>query len=176
MSGPAEAAFIGLLKRGFIGTIFKASLDASGYIQISLAAKNRSKAETFIRSLTTRVDTDLRATVAERAKLLVLSLEPLLSKTENANVGLSDSVKQAIISGTAYSQGGLSLFTQAGDLQVIAEKQGRAIGVVISVLAGLFLGVLAAFVVEAIANIRKDVEVMGRIREALGKGGENAQS
>ncbi len=169
MAGPDDAEFVGLVKQGFIGGTYKVSVD-SGSIQVSLKATNQAKAEAFMRSLATRVDADLRKEVARRARLLSTSMEPLLARVESANAGLSDSIKQAMISSNAYSIGELPLFTQVGDLQVITEKKSGAKGAIVVTFAGFFLGLLAAFVAEAIANIRKDEEAMRRIREALGKG------
>jgi capsular polysaccharide biosynthesis protein len=160
MSGPEDTDFRTFLIKEFIGKKYSCTIDKDGALRLSIQDKDRAVAETFLKSVVALTDQTLRQEVSKRARVIADSMDTLIAETEKKGLAVSVEARQMLLSSRNFMNENTTLLQTVSDLQVSRIKNGRSTGAIVTVLAGFFLSILAAFIAEAIANVRKDEEAL----------------
>ena len=132
--------------------------------------KNRSVAETFLKTMVGITDLKLRQEVAKRARVIADSMETVLSESEKKGLPVSVEARQMFLSSRSFTNEETSLFQELSGVETSRERVGRLKGTIITVVIGFIIGILFAFIAEAVANVKKDEDAMRKIRAALAYG------
>ncbi len=170
MTGPDDPDFLTYLKKDFLGKKYSCTVVIDGSLRLSLKNKDRAIAASFLKAIIDLTDLRVRQDVAKRARSIADSMEAVLIESGKKSLPVTAEAQQMFLASRSFASEDMPLFQPASGMQTSREKKGRSTSAVGMVLAGFFLGILLAFVVEAIANVRKDEDAMRRIREAMAHG------
>jgi hypothetical protein len=91
-------------------------------------------------------------------------------KSENlSSAGLSDSVRQLIITSNIYREGKTPALVITSGPEILINSQSRGKNAIIVVGAAFFLSIFLAFALDYVDRIKADPESSAKIRKALGK-------
>lgn len=171
MTGPDDPSFLSLLKKDFIGKgIYTCTVNGDGALVFSVNNKNRSVAETFLKTMVGVTDLKLRQEVSKRARVIADSMETVLVESEKKGLPVSVEARQMFLSSRSFTNEDTSLFQELSGVETSRERVGRSKGAIVTVAVGFILGILLAFVVEAVMNIKKNEDTMRKIRAAMAHG------
>ena len=170
MTGPDDPDFLAYLKKDFLGKKYTCTMGSEGGLRLSLKNQDRVVAETFLKAMVEFTDLRLRQDVARRARSIADSMKSILSDSGKLGFPVAAEAQQMFLGARSFANEDTPLLQPVSGMETSREKKGRSTGAVVTVLAGFFLAILLAFVVEAIANVRKDEDAMRRLREAMAHG------
>lgn len=156
-----------MIARSFIGQKYKVQ-NNDGAIAFEVVVRNPRAGENFLREMITYADAQLRSEIASRSTIVAESMESLRTET-SSGLGLSESVRQLIISSETYRSGKAPALVITSEPEILVDAQGKAKTAIIIVFGTLFFSIFAAFVLEYIGNLKADPESSAKIRKALGK-------
>lgn len=160
-----DPVFRAFVVKEFIDKLYKVSL-AGDFVNFELSAENSESAERFLRDMIETSERKARRTVVDKSALVADTMA-LLYRDAPAGTIIAETAKQLIISSAIYKSGETPVSRISGDVEVLREPQGRAMKALLATLAGLFGSILLSFMLEAVANIKKDPEAMAKIAAAL---------
>ena len=167
MAGPEDPSFLSFIKREFLGRkIYTCTVNGEGGLVFSVNNENRAVAESFLKTMVGITDLKVRKEVAQRARVIADSMETVLAESEKRALPVSVEAKQMFLSSRSFTNEDAPLLLDLSGVETSRDRTRPSTGVVIMMLAGLLLGIFVAFIAEAVSNVRKDEEAMGKIREA----------
>ena len=170
MTGPDDPDFLTYLKKGFLGKKYSCTIAGDGSLRLNLKNQDRAVAETFLKAMVDLMDLRLRQDVSRRARSIADSMEAVLAESGKKGLPVAAEAQQMFLASRSFANEDAPLLQPISGMETSREKNVRSIGAVVTVLAGFFLSILLAFVVEAIANVRKDEDAMRRFRDAMAYG------
>jgi hypothetical protein len=170
MAGPDDPDFLNYLKKDFVGKKYTCTIGGDGGLRLTLRNQDRAVAESFLKAMVELTDLRLRQDVAKRARSIADSMEAVLAESGKKGLPVAAEAQQMFLASRGFADEDAPLLQPVAGLETSRERKGRSTGAVVTVIAGLFLSVLVAFVVEAVANVRKDEDAMRRLREAMAHG------
>ena len=170
MTCPDDPDFLNYLKKDFVGKKYTCTIGGDGSLRLTLRNQDRAVAESFLKAMVELTDLRLRQDVAKRARSIADSMEAVLAESGKKGLPVAAEAQQMFLASRGFADEDAPLLQPVAGIETSRERKGRSTGAVVTVIAGFFLSVLAAFVVEAVANVRKDEDAMRRLREAMAHG------
>jgi hypothetical protein len=149
---------------------------SSPLIQVMFRDADPQKAVKFIQGLCENTNSALKETYAAQARQVVLSYEQMWGQ-ENLT-GMQPSSKEQIIYNSAHQflNGDLELLSYVGAPEIFEKeltleqfRDAFKTKAIILVMAGFFLSLFAAFLLDAVYRLKNNEASMKKIRAALGK-------
>lgn len=155
--------------------IYSGSIDKDSFL-ISFRSEDNQKAQNFVESIIRILEEKLLAYAQPLAEQKISAFSLIINKSKDldsdfAKIGEAYIKAKDIVEGKNPSLLNIqSINILEEDLSIESVRKSTVKKAVILVFAVFFMSIFAAFILNAIDNIKKDEEAMKKIKEALKKG------